>query len=99
MTSQERKVDVAVDDMGSLSGAHIARFTFLGLLGLSFAILNSWVAAAASLSVVLSSGGPVAIVWGFWISGLSVLAIAASLAEICAVLPSAGGPYHWFVAY
>lgn len=44
---------------------------------------------------VLPSGGPVAMIWGLVISFVGVLCIAASLAEICAVLPTSGGPYHW----
>lgn len=34
-------------------------------------------------------------IWGLVISFLGVFAIAASLAEICSVLPTSGGPYHW----
>lgn len=95
------KPDVALDDVASVGGhqhAHTSRFTPLSILGIAFAILNSWVAGAASLSVVLVSGGPVAMLWGFLISFVGVMCIAASMAEICAVLPCVGGPYHWTFA-
>ncbi|GAA5866112.1 hypothetical protein JCM5353_000127, partial [Sporobolomyces roseus] len=35
-------------------------FSMLAMVGLAYAILNSWVAMAASLSLSLPSGGPVA---------------------------------------
>lgn len=39
-------------------------FSLLSMLGLAFAILNSWTALAASLSVALPSGGPTSVLWG-----------------------------------
>lgn len=101
-TAPATKASVALDDVSSTAYAqahtHPDRFSFWAILGLAFAVLNSWVAMSASLSVVLPSGGPVAMLWGLVISAVGVLCIAASLAEICAVLPSAGGPYHWTFA-
>lgn len=74
---------------------HRKRFSALAIVGLAFAILNSPTAASASLSVVIVSGGPVAAIWGMLISAIGVLCIAASMAEICSVLPTPGGPYHF----
>ena len=45
-------------------------FSPLAMLGLAFAILNSWTALSASLSLALSSGGPVAIIWGLITAGI-----------------------------
>ncbi|KDQ09184.1 hypothetical protein BOTBODRAFT_58830 [Botryobasidium botryosum FD-172 SS1] len=70
-------------------------FSMLSLLGLTFAILNSWVAMATSLTIALPSGGPSAILWGDIVAGVGTLALAASLAEICAVYPTAAGQYYW----
>ncbi|GAA5939946.1 uncharacterized protein JCM15063_004352 [Sporobolomyces koalae] len=70
-------------------------FSMLAMIGLAYAILNSWVAMAASLSLSLPSGGPVATLWGLVVSFLGNLATAASLAEIAHVYPTSGGPYHW----
>lgn len=39
-------------------------FSLLSMLGLAFAILNSWTALAASLSVALPGGGPTSVLWG-----------------------------------
>ncbi|POS79173.1 hypothetical protein DHEL01_v202448 [Diaporthe helianthi] len=70
-------------------------FSRVSMLGLAFAILNSWTALAASLSLALPSGGPSAILWGLITAGICNLALAASLAEFLSAWPTAGGQYHW----
>jgi len=70
-------------------------FSPLAMLGLAFAILNSWTALAASLSLALPSGGPVSVIWGLVTAGLCNLCLAASLAEFLSAYPTAGGQYHW----
>jgi choline transport protein len=44
-------------------------FSTLSMLGLAFAILNSWTALASSVSLALPSGGPSAIIWGLITAG------------------------------
>ncbi|GAA5912578.1 hypothetical protein JCM8208_002001 [Rhodotorula glutinis] len=73
----------------------LKNFSMLSLIGLAYCILNSWTAMAASLSVVLPSGGPVAMLWGLVIAAIGNLATAASLSEIVHVFPTSGGPYHF----
>ncbi|KAK4545350.1 hypothetical protein LTR36_003530 [Oleoguttula mirabilis] len=70
-------------------------FSFLSMLGLAFAILNSWTALSASLSIALPSGGPVSVIWGLITAGICNLCLAASLAEFLSAYPTAGGQYHW----
>ncbi|KAH7128472.1 GABA permease gaba [Dendryphion nanum] len=70
-------------------------FSPLAMLGLSFAILNSWTALSASLSLALPSGGSTSVVWGLVTAGLCNLCLAASLAEFLSAYPTAGGQYHW----
>ena len=53
----------------------------LSMLGLAFAILNSWTALSASLSLALPSGGPTSVIWGLVTAGVCNLCLAASLAE------------------
>lgn len=67
------------------------------MLGLAFAILNSWTALSASLSLALPSGGPTSVLWGLITAGICNLALAASLAEFLSAYPTAGGQYHWLV--
>ncbi|KAK3047318.1 hypothetical protein LTR09_011308 [Extremus antarcticus] len=71
------------------------QFSRWTMLGLSFAILNSWTALAASLSLALPSGGPIAVIWGLVTAGICNFSLAASLAEMLSAFPTAGGQYHW----
>ncbi len=64
------------------------------MLGLSFAILNSWTALAASLSLALPSGGPIAVIWGLVTAGICNFSLAASLAEMLSAFPTAGGKFN-----
>jgi choline transport protein len=70
-------------------------FSPLSMLGLAFAILNSWTALSASLSLALPSGGSTSVLWGLVTAGICNLCLAASLAEFLSAYPSAGGQYHW----
>lgn len=70
-------------------------FSPLSMLGLSFAILNSWTALSASLSLALPSGGSSSVIWGLVTAGICNLCLAASLAEFLSAYPTAGGQYHW----
>ncbi|WPH03423.1 amino acid permease [Acrodontium crateriforme] len=70
-------------------------FSPLSMLGLAFAILNSWTALSTSLSLALPSGGPTSVVWGLVTAGVCNLCVAASLAEFLSAYPTAGGQYHW----
>lgn len=45
--------------------------------------------------ITLTDGQSVTILWGWVLVSLISLGIAASLAEICAVYPTAGGVYYW----
>ena len=64
-------------------------FSALSMLGLAFAILNSWTALAASLSLALPSGGPSSVIWGLVTAGICNLCLAASLAEFLSAFPTA----------
>ncbi|EXJ96496.1 hypothetical protein A1O1_01622 [Capronia coronata CBS 617.96] len=70
-------------------------FSLFSMLGLAFAILNSWTALGASMSLALPSGGPDAVIWGLVVAGICNLCLAASLAEFLSAYPTAGGQYHW----
>ncbi|KAG6000255.1 hypothetical protein E4U21_005632 [Claviceps maximensis] len=70
-------------------------FSMLSMLGLAFAILNTWTALAASITLALPSGGSSAVIWGLAVAGICNLCLAASLAEFLSAYPTAGGQYHW----
>ena len=50
---------------------------------------------STTLYITLADGQSVTILWGWVLVSLISLAIAASLGEICAVYPTAGGVYYW----
>lgn len=70
-------------------------FSMVSMLGLAFAILNTWTALAASITLALPSGGTSSVVWGLMVAGVCNMALAASLAEFLSAYPTAGGQYHW----
>ncbi|ETN39013.1 uncharacterized protein HMPREF1541_07055 [Cyphellophora europaea CBS 101466] len=70
-------------------------FSFISMLGLAFAILNTWTALAASISLALPSGGPSSVMWGLVTAAICNLCLAASLAEFLSAYPTSAGQYHW----
>lgn len=98
----EVKPQITQDDIQLATLGHAQsferQFSRWSMLGLAFAILNSWTALAASLSLALPSGGPVAVIWGLATAGICNLSLAASLGEFLSAYPTAGGQYHWVAA-
>ncbi|GLA83780.1 hypothetical protein AtubIFM56815_007986 [Aspergillus tubingensis] len=86
--------DVQLAEMGHKPELQ-RNFSTLSMLGLAFAVLNSWTALSASLSLSLPSGGSTSVVWGLVTAGFCNLCIAVSLAEFLSAYPTAGGQYHW----
>ncbi|KAJ5158170.1 Acyl-CoA-binding protein ACBP [Penicillium coprophilum] len=69
--------------------------SMLSILGLSFAIMAAPFGLSTTFYITLADGQSVTILWGWVFVSLISIAIAASLAEICAVYPTAGGVYYW----
>lgn len=69
--------------------------SMLSVLGLSFAIMAVPFGLSTTMYITLTDGQSVTILWGWVLVSLISLSIAASLAEICAVYPTAGGVYYW----
>lgn len=67
----------------------------MSILGLSFAIMAVPFGLSTTLYITLTDGQSVTILYGWLFVSLISLAIAASLAEICSVYPTAGGVYYW----
>ncbi|KAL6824596.1 amino acid/polyamine transporter I [Trichoderma sp. SZMC 28015] len=96
-TKHENSDDAQLAAMGHQPELN-RNFSTLSMLGLAFAVLNSWTALSASLSLSLTSGGSTGVVWGLVTAGICNLCIAASLAEFLSAYPTAGGQYHWVAA-
>ncbi|KAF2800460.1 amino acid permease-like protein [Melanomma pulvis-pyrius CBS 109.77] len=69
--------------------------SMLSVLGMSFAIMAVPFGLSTTMYITLTDGQSVTILWGWCLVSIISLAIAASLAEICAVYPTAGGVYYW----
>ncbi|RJE18676.1 Gaba permease [Aspergillus sclerotialis] len=63
-------------------------FSMMSMLGLAFAIMNSWTALSASLSLSITSGGGPSVVWGVVTAGICTMCIAVSLAEFLSAYPT-----------
>lgn len=87
------KVTTDADQLAQLGHAQSfeRQFSKWSMLGLAFAILNSWAALAAGLSFALPSGSSCAVLWGLVTAGICNLSLAASLAEMLSAFPTAGG--------
>ncbi|CAF3692167.1 unnamed protein product [Rotaria sp. Silwood1] len=69
--------------------------SFFSVLGLSFAIIAVPFGESTTLSIGLTNGGPVTILYGWIFVTIISIFIAASLAEICSAYPTSGGVYYW----
>ncbi|RSL46500.1 hypothetical protein CEP54_013816 [Fusarium duplospermum] len=74
------------------------RLSKLTMVAMTFAILNTWIALGGTIGIVMPSGGPVAFLYGFIFCVLCNFALAASLGELAAIWPTAGGQYHFVFA-
>ena len=61
----------------------------------SFAIMAVPFGLSTTLYITLPAGHSLTLLWGWVLVSLISLSIAASLAQICAVYPTAGGVYYW----
>ncbi|CAI6328546.1 unnamed protein product [Periconia digitata] len=88
------RADAALAKMGYASELP-RNLSMLSVLGLSFAIMAVPFGLSTTMYITLTDGQAVTILWGWVLVSLISLSIAASLAEICAVYPTAGGVYYW----
>ncbi|KAF2085829.1 amino acid permease-like protein [Saccharata proteae CBS 121410] len=86
--------DAALAKMGYTSELP-RNLSMLSVLGMSFAIMAVPFGLSTTLYITLTDGQSVSVLWGWVVVSLISLCIAASLAEICAVYPTAGGVYYW----
>ncbi|KAM0693232.1 hypothetical protein Q7P36_006485 [Cladosporium allicinum] len=92
--SLSRQTTTAEGQVGQLE----KKFSKLTMTGMAFAILNTWIALASTLAIVLPSGGPAAFFYGFIFCVACNFCISASLGEMASVWPTAGGQYHYAYA-
>lgn len=94
-TNATTEADSALERMGIKSDLERNSFSSMSMLGMAFAIVNSWCAIGTTVNASLPSGGPSSAVWGILIAGIFNLCCGVSLAEFLSAYPTAGGQYHW----
>ncbi|KAJ9666045.1 hypothetical protein H2201_003723 [Coniosporium apollinis] len=92
--SVDAGADAALAKMGYKSELP-RNLSMFSVLGLSFAIMAVPFGLSTTMYITLTDGQAVSVLWGWVVVSLISLCIAASLAEICAVYPTAGGVYYW----
>ncbi|BFZ53701.1 hypothetical protein PYCC9005_000731 [Savitreella phatthalungensis] len=69
--------------------------SMFSILGLSFAIMAVPFGLSTTMTIGLTDGGPVTILYGWIFVSLISTGISASLGEICSAFPTSGGVYYW----
>jgi len=93
-SASDPSADAALAKMGYASELP-RNLSMLSVLGMSFAIMAVPFGLSTTFYITLTDGQSVTVLWGWVLVSLISLCIAASLAEICAVYPTAGGVYYW----
>lgn len=92
--SATQHADIALANLGYKSELP-RNLKMMSVLGLSFAIMAVPYGLSTTMSYSLVNGQSVTTLYGWCLVSVISLCIAASLAEICAVYPTAGGVYYW----
>jgi amino acid transporter len=66
-------------------------FKPLEVFGVAFSIIGLLPSIASVLVYALPNGGPAAMVWGWAVASLGVLAVGISMAELASIAPTSGG--------
>ncbi|KAL8690098.1 MAG: hypothetical protein Q9218_004384 [Villophora microphyllina] len=71
------------------------KYTVLSVLGVGFALTNSWFGISAALVTGFNSGGPVLLIYGIILISLVSVCVGISLSELASAYPNSGGQYFW----
>jgi len=92
MEEPHRRTTNTLESMGYKSELPRS-LSMMSILGLSFAIMAVPFGISTTFAYSLTDGQCVTVLYGWIFVSVISLMIAASLAEICAVYPTAGGVY------
>ena len=100
MTQQRTREEVIEQDVKDLHGLGYAQELFRSMGGfsnfaISFSIISILTGAVILYDYGLAWAGTAAVVIGWPLVTVFVLAIAASMAELASAYPTAGGLYYW----
>jgi amino acid transporter len=71
------------------------KFSMWSMLALAFSVLGTWSTFAQGIDSGLTSGGPIAILWGLCLVFVCNVCVAVSLGEMCSSMPTALGQAYW----
>ena len=71
------------------------RFTRLTNYGVSLSVISITSGLSSLFSYGMTTGGPVVMVWGWFVVCFFTLIAALGMAEICSAYPTSGGLYYW----
>ncbi|KAM0750786.1 amino acid transporter [Meredithblackwellia eburnea MCA 4105] len=87
------------DDIDLARSGHVAQLSrklgFWSMLACVYVIMSSWQSYMSSVVAGLTSGGPVAMLWGYILVWILTIFSAASIAEMLSIWPTAAGQLHW----
>ena len=100
MTQSRSREDAIRQDVQDLHRLGYAQELFRSMGGfsnfaISFSIISILTGAVILYDYGLAWAGTAAVVWGWPLITIFVLAIAASMAELASAYPTAGGLYYW----
>ncbi|KAK2462643.1 hypothetical protein APHAL10511_005376 [Amanita phalloides] len=70
-------------------------FTPIEVFGIGFSVIGLMPSISSVLVYSIPYGGPSAMIWGWSTSGVFLMCIALSLAELGSAAPTSGGLYFW----
>lgn len=74
------------------------QFSTLQVFGVAFSIMGLLPSIASVMGGGLT-GGPVTLVWGWFIAAFFILLVGITMAENASAIPTAGGLYYWTYYY
>ncbi|VDC04470.1 unnamed protein product [Peniophora sp. CBMAI 1063] len=74
-------------------------FTPLELFGVGFGIIGVVPSVASILVYAIPNGGPSAMIWGWAVCTIGLVAISAAIAELGSAMPTSGGLYYWTYSF
>lgn len=93
LNQKDQRADQDLEDLGYVPELVRTKST-MHVVFMTFVLSATPYGLSSSLYYSLINGGPTTVIWGFLGVSLIILCLAASLAEITSVYPTAGGVYY-----
>lgn len=88
------KDDAALEGLGYRPELR-RNFSSLETFGVAFSIMGVVPSIASTIFYNLPYGGPVGMVWGWFLSSILIMFIGLAMADLASSMPTSGGLYYW----